>query len=268
MLHSCGLHIEYYKSTQNKYYYDGQAYDLAELKVLIDAISSSKFITQRKSDELITKLLTLTSSKNAAKLRRHIYVTGRVKSENESGYYIIVDAINDAIDTRRKVRFRYVDYDVLKYRYVCNNGNYYAVSPYTLIWDGDYYYMRGFCDERNAMRNFRLDRIDQQPDILNEIAVVAPEGYTPADYSKVVFRMLDTDETELIELQCHVSTMKYLIDNFGKKVETEPIDNEWFTAKIMVCTSSTFYHWIFGFKGKIKIIGPESVKGEYRQMLK
>ena len=89
MLHDCGLHIEHYESTQNKYYYDGHIYDLAELKVLIDAISSSKFITQRKSDELITKLLTLTSAQNAVKLRRHIYVTGRVKSENEYGYYIV-----------------------------------------------------------------------------------------------------------------------------------------------------------------------------------
>ena len=95
MLHDCGLHIEHYESTQNKYYYDGHIYELPELKVLVDAISSSKFITQRKSDELIAKLLTLTNSQNAAKLRRHIYVAGRAKSDNENGYYI-VDAINDA----------------------------------------------------------------------------------------------------------------------------------------------------------------------------
>ena len=104
MLHDCGLHIEHYESTQNKYYYDGHVYELPELKVLVDAIASSKFITQRKSEELITKLLTLTNSQNAAKLRRHIYAAGRVKSENEHGYYI-VDAINEAIDTKRKISF-------------------------------------------------------------------------------------------------------------------------------------------------------------------
>ena len=87
MLNECGLHIEHFESTQNKYYYDGHIYELPELKILVDAISSSKFITQRKSDELIAKLLTLTNSQNAAKLRRHIYTTGRVKSENEQGYY-------------------------------------------------------------------------------------------------------------------------------------------------------------------------------------
>lgn len=158
MLHDCGLHIEHYESTQNKYYYDGHTYDLAELKLLTDAISSSRFITQRKSDELITKLLTLISAANAAKLRRHIYVSGRVKSENEQGYYI-VDAIHKAIDTCRKIRLIYTDYDVDKKRYVTNDGAPYIVSPYTLEWDGDYYYLRRFCDKRQAVRTFRIDRI-------------------------------------------------------------------------------------------------------------
>ena len=108
MLHDCGLNIEHYESTQNKYYYDGQTFDLAELKVLVDAISASKFITQRKCDELITKLLTLTTVDNARKLRRHIYVENRVKPDNQNGYYV-VDAINEAIDTRRKISFFYTD---------------------------------------------------------------------------------------------------------------------------------------------------------------
>ena len=177
MLHDCGFHIEHYESTQNKYYYDGHVYELPELKVLVDAIASSKFITQRKSEELITKLLTLTNSQNAAKLYRHIYAAGRVKSENEHGYYI-VDVINEAIDTKRKISFYYTDFDIAKQRYVTNDGNPYTVSPYTLIWDGDYYYMRGFCDERQEMRNFRLDRIAEQPKILNQIVVMPPEDLT------------------------------------------------------------------------------------------
>jgi len=264
MLHDCDLHIEYYKSTQNKYYFDGQTYDLAELKVLIDAISSSKFITQRKSDDLITKLLTLTSADNAAKLRRHIYVSGRVKSDNEIGYYI-VDAINDAIDTRRKISFRYTDFDVNRKRYITRDE--YTVNPYAMIWDGDYYYLRGYCDERQEMRNFRLDRIAEQPKILNKIALMAPEGFTPAEYGKKVFRMFDTDESQQVQLFCHASMMKYLIDNFGSELETIPVDEEHFTANVMVCTSATFYRWIFGFGGKIKIVGPDRVKTEYREML-
>ena len=266
MLHDCGLHIEHYESTQNKYYYDGHIYELPELKILVDAISSSKFITQRKSDELIAKLLTLTNSQNAAKLRRHIYVAGRAKSDNENGYYI-VDAINDAIDTKRKISFYYTDFDVAKQRYIANNGEPYTVSPYTLIWDGDCYYMRGFCDERQEMRNFRLDRIAEQPKILNQIAVMPPEGYTSADYSKYVFRMYDTDEPVTVRLYCHVTIMKYLIDNFGTDFETEVVDDEHFKATISVCTSTTFYRWVFGFNGKIKIVGPQQITTAYKEML-
>ena len=267
ILHDCGLHIEHYESTQNKYYYDGHTYDLAELKLLTDAISSSRFITQRKSDELITKLLTLTSAANATKLRRHIYVSGRAKSENEQGYYI-VDAIHEAIDSHRKIRLIYTDYDVNKKRYLTNDSAPYTVSPYTLEWDGDYYYLRGFCDERHAVRTFRIDRIAEQPKILNQIAVSPPEDYMPAQYSKCVFRMFDTDQPEEVQLLCHVSTMKHVIDHFGTDVETEPIDEESFRANVFVCTSSTFYRWIFGFNGKIRILGPESVRTVYREMLR
>ena len=232
----------------------------------MDAISSSKFITQRESDELIAKLLTLTNSQNAAKLRRHIYAPGRVKSNNEHGYYI-VDAINEAIDTKRKISFYYTDFDVAKQRYITNDVESYTVSPYTLIWDGDYYYMRGFCDERQEMRNFRLDRIAEQPKILNQIAVIPPEGYTPAEYSKYVFRMYDTDEPVSVQLYCHVSVMKYLIDNFGTDFESETVDDEHFKATVSVCTSTTFYRWVFGFTGKIRIVGPQQIVTDYREML-
>ena len=266
MLHDCGLNIEHYESTQNKYYFDGHTFDLVELKILIDAISASKFITQRKCDELITKLLTLTTAENALKLRRHIYVEDRVKPENQNSYYI-VDAINEAIDIKRKISFFYTDFDMNKQRYISNNGAPYTVSPYTLIWDGDYYYMRGFCDERQEMRNFRIDRIYEQPKILNQIAVMAPDGYTPGEYSRCVFRMFDTDEPIDVELLCHSSVMKYLIDNFGSDFPSETVDDEHFEATINVCTSTTFYRWVFGFSGKIRIVGPDIVKGTYKSML-
>lgn len=265
MLHDCGLHIEHYKSTQNRYYYDGQIYELPELKILVDAIASSRFITQRKSDELIAKLLTLTSSRNAARLRRHIYAAGRAKSDNENGYYI-VDAINTAIDARRKISFRYTDFDVTRQRCLANGGKPYTVSPYALIWDGDCYYMRGFCDERREMRNFRLDRIAAQPEILSQTAVAPPEDYNPADYSRRVFRMYDTGEPVAVQLRCHVSVMKYLMDQFGGDFKSEALDDGSFRATVRVCTSATFYSWIFGFNGKIKITGPDSVLRTYQEM--
>ena len=154
-----------------------------------------------------------------------------------------------------------------KQRYIANNGELYTVSPYTLIWDGDYYYVRGFCDERQEMRNFRIDRINEQPRILNQIAVMPPDGYTPTEYSRHIFQMFDTELPIDVELLCHASVKKYLIDNFGTDFKSEVVDNEHFKATINVCTSTIFYRWVFGFNGKIKIIKPEQIVTEYKEML-
>ncbi|MDO5392427.1 MAG: WYL domain-containing protein [Eubacteriales bacterium] len=210
--------------------------------------------------------MSLTSGENAQKLRRNVEVEGRVKTDNQCGYYI-VDTINEAIDTRRKVSFYYTDYDVNKQRYITNSGQRYTVSPYTLIWDGDYYYLRGYCDERRDKRTFRLDRIDHVPDILPDPAAPKPDDYSVSEYCKRVFRMYDTDQPTEVELLCKASTMKVLIDNFGIDIDTEPVDGEYFKAKVMVCTSLIFYRWVFGFSGNIKIVGPQNVVAEYQKLL-
>lgn len=265
IMHESGLRIEVQRSTQNRYYFDGRAFDIPEIKLLIDAVSSSKFITEKKSEQLIEKLLTLLPEHRAVKLRRHVYATDRVKSDNERGYYI-VDAVNDAIDEQKKISFFYTAYDVYKNRYRTNDGQPYTVSPYALMWDGDYYYLRGFCDERQAMRNFRLDRIETQPNILEESAVEKPKSFSIAEYSKSVFRMYDTDEQVSVTLQCHVSVMKGIIDNFGIDVDTAVIDDQHFQVTVSVCPSPTFYSWVFGFAGKIKILSPDIVIEGYREM--
>ena len=138
ILRESDLHIDYIESTQNKYFYNGRPFEVSELKILIDALSSARFITPNISSNLIAKLLTLTTVENAQRLRRHISVTDRYKSSNHSGYYS-VDAINNAVDLHRKIRFYYTDFDVNKKRYVTNDGKPYTISPYELTWDGDYY---------------------------------------------------------------------------------------------------------------------------------
>lgn len=267
ILRESDLHIDYIESTQNRYYYNGRPFEVSELKILIDALSSAKFITPNISRDLIAKLLTLTTEENAMMLRSHISVTDRVKSSNRTGYYS-VDTINNAMNLQRKIRFQYTDFDINKKRYVANDGNPYTLSPYKLIWDGDYYYVRGFCDERQAMRTFRLDRIKSQPTILREVAVAPPANYNPEEYHKAVFRMYDTDEPKAVTLFCHVSAMKYLIDNFGQRFSSELVDEEHFRAVVHVCTSTTFYRWIFGFTGKIHIEGPEETVEEYRDLIR
>ena len=118
------------------------------------------------------------------------------------------------------------------------------------------------------MRTFRLDRIKAQPVILHEIAATPPEDYNPEEYHKAVFRMYDTDEPKEVSLFCHVSAMEYLIDNFGQRSWSEPADEEHFRAKVRVCTSTTFYRWVFGFTGSIRIEGPEGTVEEYREQIR
>ena len=265
MLHKSGFNIEVIHSQSNSYYIDTQAFDMAELKVLIDAISSSKFITKKKSEELIDKLLSLTSEHGAAQLRRHVYVEGRVKSDNEKGYYI-VDAINEAIDTGHKIRFQYADYSTKKRKVLRHGGEPYIVSPYALIWDGDYYYVVGFSEKRGIIQSFRLDRIFKTPEMLVEEAISAPKSFSIDAYAQSVFRMYDTDQPVEVELECRNHIMNAIIDRFGKSVQVQEVDKDYFTVKVRVCASPTFYRWVFGWNGDMKILGPDKVKEEYRAM--
>jgi len=267
MMEEAGIHFEIIKSRQNKYYFDDRPFDVSELKLLIDAVSSSKFITEKKSKELIKKLTSLTSDYNAEKLRRHITVEGRIKSENEKAFYIL-DRINEAIDKNCKVSFQYADYNNRKYKELRHDGEYYVVSPYALVWDGDYYYMIGYCDNREHMRHFRLDRIYRIPNVLeDQKAVPEPKGFKLADYMKKMFRMYGGDETINVELQCETFIMNAIVDHFGTKVLTEEIDDNHFKATVTVSLSPTFYRWVFGWNGAMKILGPELVKAEYQKML-
>ena len=144
-LKAYGFPLEAWRSRQNRYYYNGRPFETAELKLLIDAVAASKFITERESQDLIGKITKLTTDAQAEKLKRHIYVDARPKTDNESGYYI-VDAINEAIETGRKISFQYTDYDGEKNRILRHDGRIYILSPYALLWDGDYYYTIGWLD--------------------------------------------------------------------------------------------------------------------------
>ena len=268
MMEEAGIHFEIIKSRQNKYYYDDRPFDVSELKLLIDAVSSSKFITEKKSKELIKKLVSLTSDYNAEKLRRHITVEGRIKSENDKASYIL-DHINEAIDKNCKVSFQYADFNNRKYKELRHDGEYYVVSPYALVWDGDYYYMIGYCDNREHMRHFRLDRIYRIPNVLeDQEAVPEPKGFKLAEYMKKMFRMYGGDETINVELQCETFIMNAIVDHFGTKVTTEEIDENHFKVTVTVSPSPTFYRWVFGWNGAMKILGPDTVIEEYKAMAK
>ena len=268
LLRAAGLDIVGQRRRAWEYYLADRTFSIPELKLLIDAVQSSKFITEKKSRLLIEKLTSLTSNTNAEKLKRTVHISGRVKSDNEKGYYI-VDTINEAINAGVKISFLYFELDGKKRQVPKNDGKPYTVSPFDLIWDGDYYYLTGYCDERESVRTFRVDRIMNTPDILADQPVEPrPETYDVSRYTTEAFRMFTTDEAVEVSLLCDNVVMKSIVDKFGMGISTKSVGEDKFRVKVKVCTGPTFYRWVFGSSGKIKIEGPEEVRDEYREMLK
>ena len=265
VLKAAGFNVVGRRARQNKYYLAERDFELAELKILIDAVESSRFITEKKSGELIEKLSSLTSEQNARKLRRHIFTTGRVRSLNEKCWYII-DAFNEAINEGRQVSFHYTDIDGRKRVVLRNHGRPYIISPYTLLWNGDFYYLLGFDHDKGEMRTYRVDRIADQPQILKDAADPVPEDFDLGRYTREVFRMFDNEELQEVDLLCSYEVMKGVVDQFGMDIKIKRAGTGWFGLRVTVCTSATFYAWVFQWAGRIRIMGPEKAREEYRQM--
>lgn len=264
ILSKSGLDIIVVKSSQNKYFWGDRQFQLPELKLLIDAVASSKFITQKKSEELIKKISSLASRHQTTSLSRHLYVSSRVKPDNEDIYYI-VDSLNDAISDQKKVQFKYLEYTPTKKKVFRNNGELYVISPYALLWNEDHYYMIGYSEKHEKVVQFRVDRM-YKPKISKTDAIPTPAGFNIADYSKKVFEMYDGEEM-IVELACDNSLMKVIVDRFGEDFEAYPLTPTTFKAKMSVCTSPTFYGWVFQFGGQIKILSPVTAKQQFKTML-
>ena len=267
VLREAGIEVMSERKRTIYYYLSDRPLSLPELRLLIDAVLSSKFITEKKSQELVDKLISLTSETSADKLRRTVHVTGKAKSDNEKGYYI-VDAINEAIHMGRKISFFYFDYDGKKKHILRNGGAPYTVSPFDLIWDGDYYYLTGFCDERAEVRVFRVDRIERQPDILETTAEQKPRDYRVEKFTQEVFRMYSTQDTTEVSLLCDEELMKSVIDMFGPTVKTKIVNPRQFRAIVKVCPSPNFFRWIFGWSDSIVIEEPACIREQYIKLLR
>lgn len=264
-LQEFGIDIVVIHSTQSKYFVASRKFELPELKLLIDAVESSKFITTKKSDALIEKIHTMTSPGQVSKLKRNNYVVKRVKPDNEQIYYI-TDAINGAINAGKQISFQYYDYTGLKKKVLKNKGELYKLSPYKLLWNGDNYYVIGYSEKKSKVVNFRVDRIAGKPDILDKDVIPMPDDFDIENFTKEVFFMFPGEKV-MVDLRCDNSLMKTMVDCFGEEVTTLAYDMTSFRIQIEVSVSSTFFGWVFGFGGKVQILGPESVKAQYRQMI-
>jgi len=266
VLQEFGMDISVEPSTQNRYYLVSRTFELPEIKTLIDAIESAKFITKEKSDKLVAKLEMLTSKNEAEKLVRNIDVENRIKSENDRIYYII-DSLNEAININKKVSFQYFNYNVKKEKKLKNDGKAYIFSPYKLIWNGDYYYVVGYSEKHKSIGSFRVDRIATCPIILDDSATEVTEDFDLNKYLNTMFRMFDGERQE-IELICDNSVMDAIVDKFGKDVTVFANDMASFKVITNVAVGTVFYSWVFGFGGKVKIKAPIEIKQAYANMLK
>ncbi len=243
-------------------YYIGQRdFELPELKLLVDSIQSSKFITGKKTLALIRKLEGLCSVHEAQVLERQVFVRGRVKSMNESVYYN-VDAISDAISRDRALRFRYFEFTVAGERHYRHEGGYYQLSPYALIWDDENYYMLAWDEAEGRFKHFRVDKmthitaLDRPRD--------GKEAFAQLDmsvYSQRVFGMF-AGETQPVRMRFARHLAGAVIDRFGKEVLLIPEGEESFTVTAEVAVSPQFFAWVFGFGTEAEILSPEAVRRE------
>ncbi len=238
-------------------------FELAELKLLVDSVQSAKFITAKKSDELIKKIESLASSYEASQLQRQVYVAERVKTMNEGVYYNI-DAIHTAIGGNSKITFQYFQWDVHKKMVLKKGGALYKVSPWALAWEDENYYLVAFDSEEDIIKHFRVDKM-KNIELTNE----KREGkshfkeFDMAVYAKKVFGMFSGEEQN-VRFLCENDMAGVMIDRFGKDIMLIPVDEEHFTTNVKVVASKQFFGWVFALGDKVKIIEPESVVKEIK----
>ena len=264
LLISMGYDIVVVKSSPNKYFWGERTFEIPELKMLLDAVSSARFISETKSKQLTKKIMSLAGMQQREQLKRHVRAIGKTKADNKGLYYII-DTITEAINRKKKISFQYMEYNGRKEKILRNDGEVYILSPYVLYWNEDYYYVLGYSDKRERVTAFRIDRM-KTPTIMDDDAVPKPEDFDVSAYSNKVFQMFSGEETT-VELECDTALMKYVIDRFGIDVETEELLEDKFLAKVPVDLSPTFYGWVFQFGGGIRIIGPEEALEGFGKLL-
>lgn len=260
-----GLDIISEQRNRTVYYHIGcREFELAELKFLVDAVQSSKFITEKKSRQLIKKLEGLASKYEAKELHRQVYVQGRIKTMNESIYYN-VDKIHQAIAQNVQIKFQYYQWNVDKEMELRHNGAFYQISPWELIWDDENYYLVGYDSKAEIMKHFRVDKM-LKISLLNE----KREGKSffdhmdMASYSKKRFGMFDGKEQK-VKLECENRLAGVIVDRFGKDVSLRKIDNEHFTVNVDVAVSGQFIGWVIALGDGVKIVEPDIVVERMRQ---
>ncbi len=265
-LRELGLDVQSRKGRAPGWFIGEREFQLPELKLLVDAVQSCKFITARKSDELISKLESFASGHQARALRRQVYVAGRVKTMNESVYYSI-DKLHAAIAAGQAVTFKYFEFNVRKERVFRRAGRRYQVSPYGLIWDNENYYLAGYDHLNGDLRHYRVDKMAELAiTCLPRSGSEAYQNFDIASYAQKHFGMFRGREGK-VTLRCETALVGVVLDRFGQEAILVPHGEDYFTVTVSAVVSPQFLGWLFGLGAGVKLVSPPWAAEEFRAQL-
>ena len=262
-LKTYGLDIISVRGDKSGYYVGNRDFELPELKLLADAVTSSRFLTEKKSSELLKKIESLSSVYQAKQINRQVYIADRVKAMNER-IYLNVDVIHRAIAENKQILFKYFDYDMQKRKRYRDGLR--VCSPYALSWDDERYYLIAFYPKRpDNYTNFRVDRMENV-EIITDEARVIPQAFNLSEYMNSTFSMF-SGETKEVKLRFHRSLVNPVLDRFGKGITLYPDGDEYFTVRVNVKAEPPFFGWLFQFGTKAEIVLPSEIKEKYIEQL-
>ncbi|MBO5911937.1 MAG: WYL domain-containing protein [Clostridia bacterium] len=240
-------------------------FELPELKMLVDAVQASKFITKKQCASLIKKISEFSSVYDEKKLSRSVYIYDRATEHSKNAYYMI-DSIHTAISENRSILFQYTEMTPKKERYKRHKGEFYAVSPYALLWRDENYYLVAFHHDSQTIRHYRVDKMENV--IISDSAREGTEVFDNAalaKYSSNVFEMFGGDEY-VVHFRCDNALAGAMFDRFGTELQTYD-HGDYFEFYAPVQISVRFFGWVFGFDGGLQILSPQSVVDDYKKQL-
>ena len=253
--------------TNGGYYLASRDFELPELKLLVDAVQSSRFITQKKSRELISKIEKLAGPYDGKQLQRQVFVAGRVKTENESIYYN-VDRIHHAIQENAPITFTYLEWNLKKELHLRRDGKAYRVSPWALTWQDENYYLIAYDDEEEKIKHFRVDKMNRITELenLQRKGIEAFREFDIAEYTNRTFGMFG-GEPETVTLKLPATMVGIILDRFGRETDIRTLDDEFISVRVKAAVSGQFFGWVTGLGERVSILAPEHVKEDYLKFM-